>query len=196
MSQSMPLPEASCGRGKFLWSTSAQMKPPAAASIAALCAPSSRVLVGPPLSSRLPRSALALLLLLLWVRKPHDVPLSRLFLSFINVPLQFAPMPLELGVPSMPLGLGSETIVLRRKILGLPIVLFRLMLLPLGAELWLTVTWLSVPPAPAVRVPPPVPVALLSVIVTLVRRSVPNVECSPPPSRDAVLSFINTRSRM
>src|ERR671910_2187901 len=144
----VPLPSPSFGRGSCRWSKDVPRKP-LPASMAALPLRSVRVLVGPPLSARSPSFASALLLLLLAVTKPHDVPLSRLFAKFWTAPAQFAPP------------LPSETIVLRR--LTGPVL--RLMLLPLGAELWLTVAWLRfrlgsarLGLTPAARRPPPLPV--------------------------------------
>src|SRR5918997_728261 len=184
----VPLPSPSFGRGKFRWSTGSPLKA-LPASIAALPLRSARVSVGPPLFARSPRFASALLLLVFAVPKPHDVPLSRLATVFMTTPAQFAPP------------LPSETIVLRR--LTGPVL--RLMLLPLGAELWLTVAWRSdrlgsarLGLAPAARRPPPLPVALLLVIVTLLRLPLPDVvakEYSPPPSRDAGLPLIVPRMR-
>src|SRR5687768_16394275 len=140
----VPLPSPSFGRGKFRWSTpGALVSVPASIAALTVGVPNSaRVSVGPPLSARAPRFALKLgpLLLPFALPKPQVlVALSRLFAAFVTPPAQFAPP------------LPSETIVLRR----LTVPPLRLMLLPLGAELWLTVALMSVFVSDVARSAPP-----------------------------------------
>src|SRR5215212_3963751 len=125
------------------------------ASIAALPSPRARVSVGPPLFCRLPSRAFALLLLPLAVPQPHVVPLSRLLLVFVIVPLQLA----FAVVPPDVVTVLSETIVFRS-------------CTPPDPDCWM--------PPPVAPLAAAVP-ALLRLTVTFVSVLVPLVLSSPPP---------------